>query len=227
MFTILPNGIFNASGMCNKNTTLSWNKRTDCCSWNGIHCDETDGTTKFGELSSLMHLNLMYSSFTGVIPTEISHLSKLQVLSISIDNSYRLRLEPYNFELLLKNLTQLRDLELDDVNVSSSIPLNFFSYLTTLRLPHTVLHGVLPERVFHLSNLEYLYLPYNSLTGPIPSNVGGLQNLRYLYLTSNYLNGTIPSWIFSLTSLSGLDLSNNSFSGKIHVFKSKALNGVF
>ncbi|PHT99198.1 hypothetical protein BC332_31805 [Capsicum chinense] len=176
-------------------------------------------STKFGELSSLMHLDLMYSGFTGVIPEEISHLSKLQVLSISTVDPYGLRLGSYNFEPLLKNLIQLRKLHLDSVSICSTIPLNFSSYLTTLWLPSTQLRGVLPERFFHLSNLEHLDLSFNSLTGPIPSNVSGLQNLQLLYLSSNYLNGTIPSFIFSLPSLQLLDLRNNSFSGKIQEFK--------
>ncbi|PHT99184.1 hypothetical protein BC332_31791 [Capsicum chinense] len=178
---------------------------------------------KFGELSSLTHLYLEYSGFTGLIPAEISHLSKLYSLRIWSDDPYGLRLDPYNFELLLKNLTQLRYLKLDSVNISSTIPLNFSSYLTILRLPRTQLRGVLPERVFHLSNLKYLDLSSNSLTGPISSNVSGLQNLKYLDLLSNHLNGTIPSWIFSLPSLIYLELTNNSFSGKIQEFKSKTL----
>ncbi|KAM3357460.1 receptor-like protein Cf-9 [Capsicum galapagoense] len=246
--------------------TLSWNKSTDCCSWDRVQCDETTGqvieldlacsglqgkfhsnsslfqlsslkkldlshndfsgsliSPKFGELSSLTHLYLSRSSFTGIIPAEISHLSKLQVLRIWTDDPYGLRLGPYNFELLLKNLTQLRELDLYSVNISSPIPLNFSSYLTKLQLSGSQLRGILPERVFHLFNLEYLYLSSNSLTGPIPSNVSGLQNLQRLYLSSNYLNRTIPSSIFSLPSLSLLDLSNNSFSGKIQEFKSKTL----
>ncbi|PHT60357.1 hypothetical protein CQW23_02720 [Capsicum baccatum] len=240
MFTINPN----ASGGCYNPKTLSWNESTDCCSWNGVHCNERTGqvieldlrcsglqgkfhpnsslfqlsglkrldlsrndfsgsliSTKFGELSSLTHLDLSLSSFTGLIPAEISHLSKLYSLRIWPDDPYGLRLGPYNFELLLKNLTQLRELELDSVNISSTIPLNFSSYLTSLRLPRTQLRGVLPERVFHLSNLEELYLPSNSLTGQIPSNISGLQNLKLLFF-------------------------NNSFSGKINEFKSKTLYAV-
>ncbi|KAM3327632.1 hypothetical protein P3S68_033681 [Capsicum galapagoense] len=262
MFTIN----LNASHYCYHPITLSGNKSTDCCSWNGVHCDETTGqvieldlsccglqgkfhsnsslfqlsslkrldlsynyfsgsliSPKFGELSSLTHLYLEYSGFTGLIPAEISHLSKLYSLRIWSDDPYGLRLDPYNFELLLKNLTQLRYLKLDSVNISSTIPLNFSSYLTILRLPRTQLRGVLPERVFHLSNLKYLDLSSNSLTGPISSNVSGLQNLKYLDVSSNYLNGTIPSWIFSLPSLIYLELANNSFSGKIQEFKSKTL----
>ncbi|PHT99190.1 hypothetical protein BC332_31797 [Capsicum chinense] len=154
MFTINPN-VADICGFPNPET-LSWNKRKDCCSWNGFHCDKIMGQVieldlrcsglqgKFHTNTSLWtHLDLSSSGFTGVIPAEISHLSKLQVLRIRTVDPYGLRLGPYNFELLLKNLTQLRELELDSVNISSTIPLNFSSYLTTLSLPRTRLHGVL------------------------------------------------------------------------------------
>ncbi|PHT49253.1 hypothetical protein CQW23_13461 [Capsicum baccatum] len=218
MFTINPN----ASYFYNP-TALSWNKSTDCSSWDGVHCEEITGQVveldlccnglegKFHSNSSLFQL----SNLERLIPAEISHLSKLYSLRIRTVYPYGLTLEPYNFELLLKNLTQLSDLDFDSVNISSTIPLNFSSYLTSLWLRRTKLHGVLPERVFHLSNLEILHLSDNSLTGPIPSSLSGLQNLYYLYLSSNNLNGTIPSLIFSLPSLFALDLNNNSFSGKI------------
>ncbi|PHT99263.1 hypothetical protein BC332_31870 [Capsicum chinense] len=172
-------------------------------------------SAKFGELSSLTHLNLLYSSFTGVIPEEISHLSKLQVLSISTVDPYRLRLEPYNFQLLLKNLTQLRELKLLFVNISSTIPLNFSFYLTSLSLSDTQLRGVLPERVFHLSNLEELYLPYNSLTGPIPSNEFKSKTLYAVILKQNQLQGPIPTSVLDQQGLNYLILSQNNLSGQI------------
>ncbi|WMV06782.1 hypothetical protein MTR67_000167 [Solanum verrucosum] len=158
--------------------TLLWNKSTNCCLWDGVHCDKMSGqvielnltcsrlqgkfhsnsslfqlsnlkrldlsfndftgsliSPKFGEFSSLTHLDLSDSSFTGLIPSEISHLSKLHVLRINGLNE--LSLGPHNFELLFKNLTQLRELNLDSVNISSTIPSNFSSHLTTLRLPYT------------------------------------------------------------------------------------------
>ncbi|PHT40223.1 hypothetical protein CQW23_19077 [Capsicum baccatum] len=119
MFTINPN----ASDDCYDPKNHSWNKSTDCCSWDGVQCDETTGqaveldlacsglqgkfhtnsslfqlsnlkrlnlsyndfsgsiiSPKFGELSSLTHLYLEYSGFIGLIPAEISRLSKLQAL---------------------------------------------------------------------------------------------------------------------------------------------------
>ncbi|KAM3327721.1 hypothetical protein P3S68_033770 [Capsicum galapagoense] len=209
MFTINPNA---SSGSCYEDTTLSWNKSTDCCSWNGVHCDETTGQVIeldlfCSGLQGKFHTNSSMI-FPGVIPAEISHLSKLQVLSISTDKSYRLRLEPYNFELLLKNLTQLKVLHLDSVNISSTIPLNFSSYLTTLRLQDIQLRGVLPESVFHLSNLEYLSLSDNpQFTVWFPMSIwNSSASLVKLYLSGMNFTGRIPESFSHLTSLTYLDL---------------------
>ncbi|KAK4361482.1 hypothetical protein RND71_020434 [Anisodus tanguticus] len=199
----------------------------------------------FVRFSSLTYLDLSDSRFTSQIPSEISNLSKLRSLRI-YGYSSGLSLEPYNFQLLLTNLTQLRELDLYSVSIFSVIPPNFSSHLTTLRLPDAQLHRILPERVFHLPNLKfldlsqnyqlivtfsmtkwnssaslkdfYLWSNSNSLT-PIPSDDSGQQILWLLILSSNNLNGTIPSWIPSLPSLSYLDLSNNHLSGQMEEFK--------
>ncbi|KAF3639717.1 putative serine/threonine-protein phosphatase PP2A catalytic subunit-like isoform 1 [Capsicum annuum] len=193
MFTINPN-----ASVCYNPTTLSWNKSTDCCSWKGVHCEETTG--------QVIELDLACSGLQGKFHSNSSlfQLSKLKRLYLYFNN--------FSGSLISAKFGEL-------------------SSLTHLDLSHSgftgaQLRGVLPERVFHLSNLEHLKLSYNSLTGLIPSNVTGLQNLQFLFLRSNYLNRTIPSWIFSLPSLSLLSLSNNSFSGNIQEFKSKSLYSV-
>ncbi|XP_049372267.1 receptor-like protein Cf-9 [Solanum verrucosum] len=266
--------------------TVKWNKSTDCCSWDGVKCDEITGqviqldlsrsqlqgefhsssslfklynlkrldlsendfsgsfiSPKFGELSNLTHLDLSYSTFTGIIPAEISRLSKLHVLSIESD-PYELRFEPHNFELLLKNLTQLRELRLSSVNISSTIPLNFSSYLTTLHLQNTQIYGTLPEGVFHLSNLESLDISFNpqltvkfpttkwnssaslmelylsgvNATGTIPESFGHLTSLRILDLFSCNLSGSIPKPLWNLTNIEELNLDCNHLEGPISDF---------
>ncbi|KAH0728963.1 hypothetical protein KY289_000151 [Solanum tuberosum] len=239
--------------------TLSWNKSTNCCSWDGVHCDEKTGqvialdlrcsqlrgkfhsnsslfqlfnlkrldlshndftgsliSPKFGEFSSLTHLVLSSSRFAGLIPSEISHLSKLHVLRIG-DYQYGLSLGPHNFEMLLKNLTQLRELNLFSVNISSTIPLNFSSYLTTLQLPYTQLHGLLPERVFHLSNLKSLDLSSNpQLTVRFPTTKwNSSASLMKLYLSGVNFTGRIPESFSHLTSLHELDMIYTNMSGPI------------
>ncbi|XP_059311407.1 receptor-like protein 9DC3 [Lycium ferocissimum] len=240
--------------------TLSWNRSADCCSWDGVHCDEMTGqvieldlscsqlqgkfhsnnslfqlsnlkkldlsyndfsgshlSPKFGEFSGLTHLDLWGSSFTGQIPSEISYLSKLHVLSIWSEDPYMLRFGPHTFELLLKNLTQLRELELYDVNISSTIPQNFSSYLTTLQLLNTQLCGILPERVLHLSNLELLDLSYNTqLTVRLPmTKWNSSTSLMNLYLCSVKFTGNLPESMSYLTSLHDLDMSSGNLSGLI------------
>ncbi|KAG5628885.1 hypothetical protein H5410_000602 [Solanum commersonii] len=194
---------------------------------------------KFGELSSLTHLDLSYSSFTGLIPEEISRLSKLHVLRIRSINQYDLRFGPHNFELLLKKLTQLRELDLYDMNISSTIPLKFSSYLTNLGLSYTQIYGILPEGVFHLSNLESLDFSNNpqltvrfpttkwnssaslmklclsgvNATGRIPESFGHLTSLRKLELFSCNLSGSIPKPLWNLTNIEDLDLAYNHLEG--------------
>ncbi|KAG5628873.1 hypothetical protein H5410_000590 [Solanum commersonii] len=291
MFTISPvafDSCFAITGQWIQSypKTLSWNKSTDCCSWDGVYCDETTGevielnltccqlqgkfhsnsslfqlsnlkrlylsnnnfsgsliSPKFGEFSSLTQLDLSYSSFTGIIPAEISRLSKLHVFRIQ-SYSDGLRFKPHNFELLLKNLTQLRELDFDNVNISSTIPLNFSSYLTTLHLRNTQLYGTLPEGVFHLYNLESLYLIDNpqltvkfpttkwnssaslmelylysvNATGRIPESFGHLTSLRTLRIASCNLSGSIPKPLWNLTNIEELNLDYNHLEGPISDF---------
>ncbi|MCD7467188.1 Receptor-like protein 9dc1 [Datura stramonium] len=258
MFSINPNA--SPDYYCNSSfpKTLSWNKSTDCCSWDGVHCDEMTGqvielnlgcsrlqgkfhsnsslfqlsnlkrldlshndfsrsfiSPKFGEFSSLTHLDLSGSYFSGLIPYEISHLSKLYVLRIQ--DAYELRFGPHNFELLLKNLTQLRELDLSNVNISSTIPLNFSSYLTTLYLSNTQLYGIFPERVFHLSDLESLDLSFNhQLTVRFPTTKwNSSASLMKLHLYDVNFTGRIPESFSHLTSLLELDMSYCNLSGPI------------
>ncbi|XP_049389265.1 receptor-like protein 9DC3 [Solanum stenotomum] len=263
MFPINPN----ASDYCFKfkefhsyPKSLTWNRSTDCCSWDGVHCDKMTGqaielnltcsglqgkfhsncslfqlsnlkridlsfnnftgsliSPKFGDFSSLTHLDLTVTSFSGQIPSEISHLSKLHDLRISNVYPYELRFGPHNFESLLKNLTQLRELHLHDVNISSTIPLNISSYLTNLRLPLTELRGVLPERVLHLSDLEFLDLSENpQLTVRFPTTKwNSSASLIYLNLYDVNINGRIPESFSYLTSLHDLNMGYSNLSGPI------------
>ncbi|KAK4366282.1 hypothetical protein RND71_014162 [Anisodus tanguticus] len=108
----------------------------------------------------LTHLDLSDSRFIDQILSEISKISKLRSLRIN-GYSSGFRLEPYDFQLLLANLTQLREFDIYSVRICSVIPPNFSSYFSTLRLADAQLHGILPERVLHLPNLKFLDLSQN------------------------------------------------------------------
>ncbi|XP_060170937.1 receptor-like protein 9DC1 [Lycium barbarum] len=162
---------------------------------------------KFDRFSSLTHLDLSYTSFSGQIPSEISHLSKLQPLHLL---NYDMKLGPHNFKLLLQNLTQLRQLDFSSVNISSTIPPIVSSHLTTLRLGDTRLYRIIPESIFHLPNLKELDLSYNDQLSVYFSTTKWNSNasLKELYLFQvNFFSGNVD-----VKQLSELDLSYNSIS---------------
>ncbi|GKC88890.1 leucine-rich repeat-containing protein [Tanacetum coccineum] len=163
--------------------------------------------------NSLTHLNLSFCRFSGQVPTDITLLHKLVSLDLSfnyVDDD--LKLEPRVFINMLRNFTNLEELSLEGVNISSVLPtrLNISSSLKLLNLPSTGLQGKLPHYIFNLQSLETLHLSFNQFTGDIPSKISvNLTHFTYLDLAYNKLNGTLPSWLFTSPSLEYLDLSDN------------------
>ncbi|XP_047257685.1 receptor-like protein Cf-9 [Capsicum annuum] len=223
----------------------SWNMSRDCCSWVGVIHDEMTGhvveldlhcSQHFGvinsnsslfQLSHLKKLDLSYNYFYGShisakfdrkIPSEISHLFKLQSVRHLSTAHYTLSFKAHDFKLLPQDLNHLRELHLYEVNISSTSPLNFSSHLTTLTLGGTGLYGIIPES--YLTSQQYLSLTDRSLRGPIPESLSNLTSIESLFLSQNSLNGTIPSGMFSFPSLIYLRLNNNHFSGQVDDFKS-------
>ncbi|GKF48190.1 leucine-rich repeat-containing protein [Tanacetum coccineum] len=101
----------------------------------------------FGRFSnSLTHLNLSGCGLSGQVPPDIT-LHKL----VSLDLSYNfvgdddLKLEPHVFINMLRNFTNLEELSLALVNISSVLPtsLNISSSLKLLNLELTGLQGTL------------------------------------------------------------------------------------
>ncbi|KRH14691.1 hypothetical protein GLYMA_14G042100v4 [Glycine max] len=214
-----------------------------------------------GDLVNLMHLNLSGSQISGDIPSTISHLSKLMSLDLgsslyltSGDPNYpRMRVDPYTWKKFIQNATNLRELNLDSVDMSyigeSSLSLltNLSSTLISLSLVSTELQGNLSSDILSLPNLQilsfsvnkdlggelpkfnwstplrHLGLSYTAFSGNIPDSIGHLKSLNILALENCNFDGLVPSSLFNLTQLSILDLSGNHLTGSIGEFSSYSL----
>ncbi|XP_031276224.1 receptor-like protein 9DC3 [Pistacia vera] len=177
-------------------------------------------SSKFGQFTKLTHLNLSFSGFHGVVPTEIFHLSKLALLDLSSDiSSLRLpELSQHVFNKHLQNLTKLRYLHLNAVDLSSVAPgslLNLSSTLISLLVGGTGLQGRFPNDVFRLPFLQKLSFTGNEdLRGNLP-NSNWSSSLRFFDLSTTNFSGQLPDAVGDLIYLNVLDLSFTSFSGKL------------
>ncbi|KAL6124516.1 hypothetical protein ACLB2K_077028 [Fragaria x ananassa] len=190
----------------------------------------------------LRYLNFSYSHFSGQVPFEVSHLSKLSSLDMS-----------YNFGLfsnkgflrsLARNLTGLEKLDLTFIDISSEVPntLTNSSLLTSILLSGCGLFGEFPSRIFKLQSLKALDISINpALTGYFPEDFNGscpdlislkvsgtdffinlpsltesFHSLKELEVSvCNISEGPIPFSLGNLRDLIYLDLAYNKFNGSV------------
>ena len=168
-----------------------------------------------GELSGLRSLNLWNSLFSGQIPSELLALSELVFLDLSANPM--LQLQKPGLRDLVQSLTHLKQLRLNQVNISSTVPheLENLSSLTTLFLRECGLNGEFPINIFRLPNLQYLSVRYNpDLFGYLPE-FEEAGPLKMLLLSGTSFSGELPTSIGRLGSLTALDISSCEFTGKI------------
>ncbi|KAL1542346.1 hypothetical protein AAHA92_26453 [Salvia divinorum] len=169
-------------------------------------------------LNCLTHLNLSNAGFGGQVPAEMTSLRRL--VSLDISNDYwdiePLRLEHPSMEMLLQNMTGIRELYLDGVFLSnyerrkwSHIVSSYLSNLTGLSLVWCSLSGPLAKSFSHLSSLSVLRLDSNDLSAADLDLFANSSSLTTLSLFNSGLKGSFPSVIFQTPTLQYLDLSGN------------------
>ncbi|KAF5463999.1 hypothetical protein F2P56_014116 [Juglans regia] len=140
-------------------------------------------------LQKLEELYLGGNSFTGIIPSTICNLSRLQTFGIE-DNHIQ--------GSILTDLWQLQK-------------------LNALHLGGNNFKGAVPQNVFNHSSLQLIYFDLNSLSGYLPSLDTGQScpNLELIVLGDNKLSGHIPSYLSNCSKLFFVDFSVNLFTGTI------------
>ncbi|XP_010062198.2 receptor-like protein 49 [Eucalyptus grandis] len=223
-------------GWLRKPKMLSWNVASDCCSWDGVICDPMTGHVTHLQLGCSPPNPTCYSSAGS------SNSSKPSTLGLLNLPSPQEAERPSRSNKLLQNLTELRVLALDGLNLSGidvNRLINLSPSLEVLSLSHCKLRGILTANIFVLPKLTCLnlsgnkvlsgYLPestWNSslkvldlsssgFSGVLPESIGDLHSLQILWLNRCSFTGSIPSSLGNLTWLTHLGLSYNEFSGQV------------
>uniref|UniRef100_A0A0A0LA56 Leucine-rich repeat-containing N-terminal plant-type domain-containing protein n=1 Tax=Cucumis sativus TaxID=3659 RepID=A0A0A0LA56_CUCSA len=189
----------------------------------------------FNRLSNLSLLNMSNSGFDGQIPIEISNLTGLVSLDLSTSFLFQvstLKLENPNLMTFVQNLSNLRVLILDGVDLSaqgrewckafSSSPL---LNLRVLSLSRCSLNGPLDPSLVKLPSLSVIRLDINIFSSRVPEEFAEFLNLTVLQLGTTRLLGVFPQSIFKVPNLHTIDLSNNDLlQGSLPDFQ---FNGAF
>ncbi|KAM3306793.1 hypothetical protein P3S67_013664 [Capsicum chacoense] len=155
----------------------------------------------FGNLSSLLDLDLSESSLVLSIPKTIGNLRNLQHFNLRIN-----KLTGFIGDHIGK-LQHLGDIYLGQNQLSVSLP-NCLGNITSLReinLGSNKLSSNIPRSLGNLQDLVVLDLLSNNMVGSLPPEIGNLKALQ----------GSIPDSMSNLVGLEFLDLSHNNISGNI------------
>ncbi|KAK8350221.1 hypothetical protein V6Z12_A06G195100 [Gossypium hirsutum] len=191
---------------------------------NNLRGSLLENTSSLFHFHGLRRLNLADNGFDGIISSKLfSQLVSLTHLNLSYNGFFDdiesyLRFDGHGFDMLARNLTKLRNLVLDTVDMSDvalTSLLNLSSSLEHLSFSWCQLHGEFPTQAFQLPNLKVLDLSGNeNLAGYLP-NTNWSSGLELLDLSECGFKGSIPASCGNLTQIISVGLEGNSLEGQI------------
>ncbi|KAL5566030.1 hypothetical protein UlMin_029194 [Ulmus minor] len=199
----------------------SWNEWGDCCSWDGIQCDEETGYVISLDLSSSLLKGSINSNNT------LFHLSHLQSLSLA-DNDFSYSQIPERFSQLSKlvhlnlsaskfsgeipfeisHLSKLFSLDLS-LNLDSPTDLSLNLDPPTDRKLLELKIPVFRSLLSNLSSLAQLDLSFVNINSVVPSILANFSSLTAINLTGCGLQGEFPIEVFHLPNLQYLNVRSN------------------
>ncbi|XWS13368.1 hypothetical protein CRYUN_Cryun36dG0031600 [Craigia yunnanensis] len=184
----LQHGLYYGPNFTFSSQAQLWDLNTDCCSWNGITCDDALGHILY--LTRLVSLDLSYQDSCYLRYQQI-----IDAYYLPSELQQPLKLENPNFTTLIKNLRSLAELYLDSVNISTQN--TKWCETTSIVLPNL--------RVLSLSNC--------GLTGPTCSSISRLPFLSKLSLDGNPISYLPTNFLEISSRLVSLSLVNCNLSG--------------
>ncbi|XP_022735516.1 receptor-like protein 12 [Durio zibethinus] len=187
--------------------TDSWKEGTDCCSWDGVTCENITG--------HVIGLDLSCSGLYGTIPSNstLFHLPHLQKLNLAFNdfNSSKMSSKFGGFASLLY-------LNLSRSNFAGQVPsqVSHLSKLVSLDLSQnydqTLQQHALEGLVHNLTEVRDLFLDGTGMSSINPNVLRNLSSsLRSLSLNHCGLRGKFPENIFHLPNLKLLNLRDNGY----------------
>ncbi|KAL7604797.1 hypothetical protein Lser_V15G17761 [Lactuca serriola] len=208
--------------------TLNWTAAVDCCSWDGIDCDDTG--------DRVVELSLPDRGLRGVISSSLQTINTLSLLNLSCNflsgplpdgffsSMNNLHTIDVSYNRLSGQLPDILPPTIQSLNFSGNrfngtIQAAFFQStpsLIALNVSNNSFTGVIPPSICDNSpGLVILDFALNDFTGIIPSGFGACSNLQFLSMGFNNLTGQIPIDINGAGSLQVLSLPGNSLTGEI------------
>jgi Leucine-rich repeat (LRR) protein len=179
-----------------------------------INSNNLDGTipSELSALSNLKVLSLSYNALVGTLPTQFGSLNRLEFLQVDFNQLTG----PLPNELA--ELVTLETLNVYDNEMTGTIPPSLLDDpifgLKTCDLGLNQFRGRIPP-IREQSPLGTLYLDFNQLTGPLPQSIFAQPGLDVIGLSGNKLNGTFGQEVAGWTSLKSAYLDANQFTGTL------------
>ena len=222
-----------------ENASTNWGTDAELSEWKNVKVNEE------GRVTSLTLRNLK-----GVIPAEISGLTELKDLTLSIKNSEDDNDPADCIPASLSELTKLEDLSIYCSGVDATLPdLKPLTQLQSLTLsmsdsqPFPDLSGqkdltsldlsgfkgAIPESIFGMDKLERLYINTSALQGGLSPKIANLKALKHLQIdhTAGMIgsvkkpDAVLPEEIFSIENLEVIFLRAMANGGTVPAAVSK------